>query len=137
MKEVFADTHYFIALLNRHDQFHAAAMAASSQQAWRLTTTLWVLAELADALRSPSMRFIADQFIRAAVSSTDVLVVTEAEHWFTRGLDLYGQRRDKAWSLTDCISFEVMKARGIEEALTGDHHFAQAGFRPLLSLPAV
>jgi uncharacterized protein len=37
-----------------------------------------------------------------------------------------------SWSLTDCISFEVMRARGISDALTGDHHFAQAGFRVLL-----
>jgi hypothetical protein len=27
---------------------------------------------------------------------------------------------------------EVMTARGIADALTGDHHFAQAGFRALL-----
>ena len=34
--------------------------------------------------------------------------------------------------LTDCISFVVMQERGIAEALTGDHHFEQAGFAALL-----
>jgi len=29
----------------------------------------------------------------------------------------------KAWSLTDCISFVVMKREGLTEALTGDAHF--------------
>jgi hypothetical protein len=49
-----------------------------------------------------------------------------------RGLDLYRSRPDKDWPLTDCISFVVMAQRGITEALTGDHHFRQAGFTPLL-----
>jgi predicted nucleic acid-binding protein len=47
---------------------------------------------------------------------------------FDRGLELYEQRPDKKWSLTDCISFVVMKDEGLQEALTGDEHFQQAGF---------
>lgn len=42
---------------------------------------------------------------------------------------LYAAKLDKEWSLTDCILFVVMKEHGLEEALTGDHHFNQAGFR--------
>jgi len=42
-------------------------------------------------------------------------------------------RNDKDWSLTDCISFIVMEEHGITEALTGDRHFEQAGFRALLA----
>ena len=49
-----------------------------------------------------------------------------------RGLALYDARPDKQWSLTDCISFLVMQDRRITEALTGDHHFEQAGFTALL-----
>ena len=49
-----------------------------------------------------------------------------------RGIMLHAQRPDKSWSLTDCISFEVMKHLDILEALTEDHHFEQAGFRALL-----
>ena len=44
------------------------------------------------------------------------------------GLGLYESRPDKEWSLTDCISFVVMKKEGIVEALTEDRHFEQAGF---------
>ncbi len=53
-------------------------------------------------------------------------------HLLEQGLALYTRRSDKDWSLTDCISFVVMKAEGIEEALTGDHHFEQGGFVALL-----
>jgi hypothetical protein len=51
---------------------------------------------------------------------------------FEAGTDLYSRRSDKEWSLTDCISFVVMQEQGIGEALTGDRHFEQAGFRALL-----
>jgi predicted nucleic acid-binding protein len=41
-------------------------------------------------------------------------------------------RQDKDWSLTDCISFVVMRDRGITKVFTTDHHFEQAGFKKLL-----
>jgi predicted nucleic acid-binding protein len=135
MNEVFADSHYFIALLNQRDRFHATAVAESLRQTKRIVTTLWVLAEVADALCKPAMRSIAEQFLRFTFQNTAILIVRESETWFSRGLDLYGQRLDKSWSLTDCISFVVMQERGIQDALTGDHHFAQAGFNLLLVLP--
>ena len=50
------------------------------------------------------------------------------------GFDLFAARSDKAWSLTDCISFSVMTERGLSEALTADHHFEQAGFRALFKV---
>jgi predicted nucleic acid-binding protein len=50
---------------------------------------------------------------------------------YQAGFGLFAARPDKAWSLTDCISFAVMRERGLSEALTGDHHFEQAGFRAL------
>ena len=48
------------------------------------------------------------------------------------GLDLYRRRPDKDWPLTDCTSFIVMEENGITDALTGDVHFRQAGFNPVL-----
>ena len=42
------------------------------------------------------------------------------------------QYKDKKWSLTDCVSFLVMKEENIEEALSADKHFTQAGFKILL-----
>jgi uncharacterized protein len=48
------------------------------------------------------------------------------------GLTLYDSRLDKEYSLTDCVSMEVMRSRGIREVLTHDRHFAQEGFSPLL-----
>jgi predicted nucleic acid-binding protein len=63
----------------------------------------------------------------------DVEIVADEEELFERGLRLYEQRLDKQWSLTDCISFVVMQRKRIKEALTGDHHFEQAGVVALLT----
>lgn len=45
----------------------------------------------------------------------------KARGWFFR-------YRDKDFSFTDCTSFVVMRELKLREALTTDHHFAQAGF---------
>lgn len=65
-------------------------------------------------------------------SRADVVVqVWNPDHW-RRGWDLYRQRLDKGWSLTDCISFVAMQDANLADALSADEHFRQAGFRPLL-----
>ena len=132
MNEVFADAFYYIALLNPADQFHSAAVQATRSLTQRVVTTAWVLLEVADALSAPAVRQRTHQFLQQVVSDANTVVISEFAPWFTRGVSLYGNRADKSWSLTDCISFEVMTDRGITDALTGDHHFVQAGFRVLL-----
>lgn len=61
------------------------------------------------------------------------VVVPSSRELFEQGINLYDNRSDKGWSLTDCIYFELMREHGVTEALTGDRHFAQAGFLPLLA----
>lgn len=132
MKVVFADTFYFIALLNQHDQHHPWAVEAARGLNFRLLTTHWVLAEVADALCSPAVRPRVHRFIEELSSNPAVEVMADPLRGFHAGLSLFGRRSDKAWSLTDCISFAVMESQGIREALTGDRHFQQAGFVTLL-----
>ncbi len=60
-------------------------------------------------------------------------VVPFSEELSAGALPLFADRSDKEWSLTDCLSFIIMSSRNIEEALTIDHHFEQAGFRAILS----
>ena len=63
----------------------------------------------------------------------ELTIIPDSDALYRRGLELYGQRGDKHWSLTDCISFVVMEQEGLREALTGDRHFAQAGFVALFA----
>jgi predicted nucleic acid-binding protein len=64
--------------------------------------------------------------------SKKVTIASWSNELFDAGVDLYANRPDKEWSLTDCISFVVMERNGLTEALTGDHHFEQGGFVALL-----
>jgi predicted nucleic acid-binding protein len=72
------------------------------------------------------------QFIRDLAQDPKVRIVRAGDDWFEHGLQLYEQRPDKDWPLTNCISFAVMTEEKLTDALTGDHHFTQAGFKALL-----
>ena len=134
MIPVFADTYYFLALRNPKDEGHARAVETTGRLAGRrVMTTAWVLTEMADALAKPANRAGFVELMAILADDPDVEVVPPSPDLFERGVALYAGRPDKAWSLTDCISFAVMADLGLDEALTGDHHFEQAGFRALLA----
>jgi uncharacterized protein len=133
MNALFADAFYFVALLNRADQHHAKTHAVARELRCDIITTEWVLAEVADALASSASRRLAAAFIRELTLDAKVKIISATTDLFQRGLQLYEQRPDKKWSLTDCISFVVMQDEALHEALTGDEHFTQAGFRALLA----
>ena len=81
----------------------------------------------------PMRRAVCGNFLADLAARLQTTVHQSDGDLFARGLTLYRQRIDKAWSLTDCISFVVMADEGLTEALTGDRHFEQAGFRALLA----
>ncbi len=132
MTEIFADTFYFLALINPSDAAHGAAVAAAQNLRAPLITTCWVLAELADALADPGNRAACVAFIDDLRRQSKFVIIPPSQEQFEAGFELYRKRPDKDWSLTDCISFTVMQEREMTNALTGDHHFEQAGFAALL-----
>lgn len=133
MKRVFADTYYFLALLSPRDAAHGEAVRLSEALPGRLVTTDAVLLELADAMASPRDRQTAAAFIDSLWERPGVDVRRIGRSLLRRGLELFASRHDKDWGLTDCVSFVVMREEDIQEALTGDAHFRQAGFTILFS----
>ena len=136
MRRVFADTFYYLALLNEADAAHRRAVEFSRAFDGQMVTTAWVLTELADGLAQPDNRPVFLRLWRALNGDPDVTIVPADSSWFEAGVRLYEQRPDKAWTLTDCISFAVMERERILEAATGDRHFEQAGFEALLRSPS-
>ena len=132
MKTVFADSFYFFALVNDRDPAHQRALAFLQSFRGRLMTTGWILTELGDGLASPANRTSFLTTLNLLKSEPHVTVVGCSDQLLEAGIDLYRERPDKSWSLTDCISFVVMQREGIVEALTADKHFEQAGFTALL-----
>ena len=132
MNPLFADTFYFLALANSKDTAHAKALEFSRSHRGPLLTTTWVLTELADGLSRAKNRHLFLRVLDDLRSDPAHIVIPPSMDLFEEGIALYRSRPDKHWSLTDCISFVVMTERRLTDALTGDHHFEQAGFRALL-----
>ena len=132
MNSVFADTSYFIALASPSDRFHASALQATRVRRGPLITTAWILAELGNAFSQRHLRRRFTEIFDRLQNDSTVQIVPADQVLFERGVDLFRARQDQQWSLTDCISFVVMKDHGITDALTTDHHFEQAGFNVLL-----
>jgi predicted nucleic acid-binding protein len=53
--------------------------------------------------------------------------------WEEEAWQMFKRYPDKAFSFTDCTSFVVMRHRGMWEAFTNDHNFAQVGYQRLLT----
>ena len=92
-----------------------------------------ILGELADGMVNERSRAACARFIEHLRHDDEAVIIEADPRLLWRGFELYRRRPDKDWSLTDCISFVVMADEGLTEALTGDHHFEQAGFTALLS----
>jgi predicted nucleic acid-binding protein len=132
MKEIFADSFYFLSLLNPRDQAHKKATDASRSIVGKLVTTEYVLIEVGDALSRPAYRERFLDLLAALRLDSNTEIVPAGPGFLEKGLDLFRGRPDKDWPLTDCLSFVLMTERRIDEALTGDDHFRQAGFTPVL-----
>ncbi len=135
MDKVFVDTAAWIALLNTSDALHPPALQVMNQlrqQKAFLVTTEFVLLEVADALSTPTIRMKTVTFINSLRQLNILQIIPISQALFANGWQLYSQRHDKEWGLTDCISFVVMTQEQIAIAFTSDHHFQQAGFIKLL-----
>jgi uncharacterized protein len=126
------DTSGFYCYLDADEPNHAGAAAMLNAATARVTHS-YVLAELVALCharrlnRAAALRFIAD-----VTDDPDFQIVWVDERLHRDAFALLLSQPDKAYSLCDAVSFLLMRERGIREALTTDHHFAQAGFIRLL-----
>jgi len=120
MKPVFLNTGYLIVLEASDDQNHAAA-----RRHWRafsghlppLLTTSLVFAEVVTFFNTRGRHAKAVELGNMLLESPAVELVHVDESLLLRAWDWFQQYADKSFSLADCVSFVVMRQRGVERAL--------------------
>jgi len=133
--EVFLDTAYAIALSSSKDKHHEQALFLAGElesDHTKLITTRAVMLEIGNALSKQRYRIAAVQLLESLEQDRTVEIIPLSEELYKAGFELYQESEDKEWGITDCISFVVMRERGLREALTTDEDFEQAGFIALL-----
>ncbi len=134
-KVVFLDTGFVIALASPRDRHQTKSVQLANDlkaSGCAIVSTRAVLLEIGAALAKASYRGAAVSIIEMLENDPDVEILPLLDDLFAEAFDLFRGRLDKEWSLTDCMSFVVMRQRGIQTALAADFHFQQAGFKALL-----
>lgn len=133
-EQIFVDTLFVVALINRRDQYHAQASALAEKfDGQPLLITNAVLLEIGNALARGFKREATD-IIEYFLTSDEVEVIHTTPALFEEAFALYRSYIDKEWGLIDCISFVAMRRADVTRALTFDRHFAQAGFQVLMRM---
>ena len=128
---LFLDTGFLIALELSGDNHHKAARSC-----WNafllapepLVTTSYVFDETVTFFNSRNFHAKSVEIGERLLASPSVTIVHVDEVLFRAGWNYFSRHADKRYSLTDCISFSVMRHKNIKRALAFDKHFDQAGF---------
>lgn len=135
---LFLDTGYVIALSSPRDRYHEAALHWEQRiraESMPVVTTRAVQLEIGATFSRVAYRSAGAAILQAFERDAGITVVPLDDDVYGHALALYTSRPDKDWSLTDCVSFVVMRDRAITK-LTTDAHFSQAGFEVLLQARA-
>lgn len=134
MRQIFVDTSAWDAIADGGDPNHEVALLFRDEIAGqcRLVVTNYILDELYTLLLMNIGYQRAVDFKRKldVLSHEGILeVIWVSEAVATDAWTVFEQFNvDKKWSFTDCVSYVVMKQRGITEAFAFDGDFAQMGF---------
>jgi predicted nucleic acid-binding protein len=124
-----------VALFNRRDALHESATELAARWARRDTAVVTsdaVLIELANFFSRSPLRAACASAMRQIRAGSGWTIERLVPKLVARGAARYAIHADKSWSLTDCISMEVMLDHELQAVATPDHHFEQAGFRVLM-----
>jgi predicted nucleic acid-binding protein len=133
-KSYFLDTSYIIALEIANEEAHEQVLQnwlALALSKPFLVTTTYVFDETVTFFNSRNLHGKAVEIGKRLLESPDIELIEIGRDLFDQGWQYFQKYQDKSYSLTDCISFIVMKKRQIFTVLSLDNHFLQAGFQKL------
>jgi predicted nucleic acid-binding protein len=134
-RTIFVDTSWLVALIDQRDQHQEAALRLAATLAGEdalLLSTDAVILELCNYFARSPLRSEAITWVEEVRGAPGWEIVPIERTLLRRAERLYHRHHDKNWSLTDCLSMELMRGRKMTEAATTDAGFRQAGFRTLL-----
>lgn len=134
MEKAFVDTGFWIAFLNKRDQYHKKAKKyfKIALETYDILTSSFIVYETVTFINcSLNNHQLAVDFLHRIeeaeiLDNLNILKVTYGIE--EEALTLFKKIQDKDLSFTDCTSFTLMKKGGIAKALTFDVHFEQMGF---------
>lgn len=132
---VFVDSFAWIAAINKTDNYNEIVLKTLEsllKQKAKLITTNYIVIETINALSRVEFRKAVVEFVDRLQKSPSVEIVKVTDEIYNSAWELYKQRKDKNWGITDCTSFEVMRILGVKKAFTNDKHFEQAGYSVIL-----
>ncbi|MCY7375147.1 MAG: PIN domain-containing protein [Pyrinomonadaceae bacterium] len=135
MRKIFADSVYWIALINPKDQWRRRAFEVSGElDNFSIITTDEILTETLNYFAESGKYFrgIVVREIEKILLNQNVEITDATHENFLDGFELFRSRLNKGYSLTDCISMNIMREYNISDILTHDRHFSQEGFQVLL-----
>ncbi len=131
MNSLFVDTGALVARVLPRDQHHRA-----SRRGWEtlenVEVTLFssehVLDEAVSLLARQAGGSYAARWARDHLASGEITWLNSNRDDWHEALRWLEKFSDQKLSLTDCLSFALMRREGIEAVFGFDHHFELAGF---------
>lgn len=134
MEKAFIDTSFWIAFLNKGDQFHKEAedYFTVALETYRIQTSNFIIYETITfincSLKNHQLALDFLDRIEEAQTLGQLYILKVADGIQEEALSLFRKIEHKDLSFVDCTSFNLMKKEGIARALTFDAHFEQMGF---------
>lgn len=128
MRQVFADSAYWIGLRDKMDRCHLRSRRIAAwlvENRCTLVVTPFVFAEShAYFCRARALRelVIRDFWANPLVQFEQPTFVDQ-----TKAVEILKEHQDKTYSFADAVSFVLMKRLGLREVVTYDDHFRQFG----------
>jgi predicted nucleic acid-binding protein len=128
---LFVDTSAWYDFCFRGAPTHDAVKTALDAPGARLVTSTYILDELCSLLLTRHGHALAAQVGEALRNQPALQVIHPTQADEAVAWRLFLDRPDKSYSLTDCVSFTLMRRFGLDTAVATDRHFSQEGFKVL------
>jgi predicted nucleic acid-binding protein len=138
LRRIFVDTSFYVALIDRRDDLHAAAENVLDELydegSVELVTSDFVLGEVLTffAGHGQHMRKLAAGLVDRIAAQPAFVRVPASRSLWERAFAHYTSRLDKRYSFVDCTSMVICRELKISMVLSHDQDFEREGLTILL-----